>query len=71
MLKALNVDAAQARQGMSTRLTHVMQRLGWKRPRNRLIMVDGVRVAGYVKGEPPRRRIVTYSDRYGTTTELE
>jgi hypothetical protein len=48
-----------------------MQRLGWKRPRNRLIMVDGVRVAGYVKGEPPRRRIVTYSDKYGTTTELE
>jgi predicted P-loop ATPase len=71
LLKALDVDAAQARQDMSTRLTHVMQRLGWKRPRNRLIMVDGVRVAGYVKGEPPRRRIVTYSDRYGTTTELE
>jgi predicted P-loop ATPase len=49
----VGIDAGHRTQEQNRRLTEAMAQLGWARPKNRSISVDGRKVSGFVKGPEP------------------
>jgi len=49
----VGVDAGHRTQEQNRRLTEAMALLGWERPKNRSVSIDGRKVSGFVKGTEP------------------
>ena len=49
----VGVDAGHRTQEQNRRLTEAMAQLGWARPKNRSVSIDGRKMSGFVKGPEP------------------